>query len=303
MIMMKVGLVDVDGHNFPNLCIMKLSSWHKAQGDDVEFAIPFIDYDKIYMAKVFDNTYTKDDITAYQCKDIVKGGTGYGLDNKLPDEIEHIMPDYSLYGINDTAYGFMTRGCPRGCAFCIVGTKEGRCSKKVADLSEFWSGQKYIKLLDPNIIACQQWKDLLQQLIDSKAKVDFTQGLDIRLMAEEKAEMLNEIKLERIHFAWDNYPDDFCYNQLKKYRSKFKIEGKRLGVYVLTNFNTTIEQDLDRLYRLRDLDYNPYLMIYNKPSAPETLIKMQRWVNNKIIWRSCNNFEHYVHGNFDKAGE
>ena len=304
MIMMKVGLVDVDSHNFPNLCLMKLSAWHKKKGDDVEFAVSYLQYDRIYMAKVFDDVYTKDDITAYQCEEIIKGGTGYGLNNVLPNEVEHMYPDYSLYGIRDTAYGFLTRGCPRHCAFCIVGDKEGLVSRKVADLSEFWNGQKNIKLLDPNIIACQQWKELLQQLIDSKAKVDFTQGLDIRLMTDEKAELLNNVKLERLHLAWDNYPDDFCYNQLKKYRSKFKFEGKRLGVYVLTNYNTSIEQDLDRLYRLRDLDYNPYLMIYNKPSAPEILKKMQRWVNNKIIWRSCNNFEHYVHGNFsEKDGE
>ena len=279
---------------------MKLSAWHKAKGDDVEFAISYLKYDRIYMAKVFDDTYAKDDITAYQCDEIIKGGTGYGLDNCLPYEVEHIFPDYSIYGIADTAYGFLTRGCPRHCAFCIVGDKEGLVSKKVADLSEFWNGQKYIKLLDPNIIACQQWKELLQQLIDSKAKVDFTQGIDIRLMTEEKMELLNNVKLERLHLAWDNYPDDFCYDQLKKYRNKFKFEGKRLGVYVLTNYNTSIEQDLDRIYKLRDLDYNPYLMIYNKPSAPKELLRMQRWVNNKIIWRSCDNFEHYVHGNFSE---
>ena len=290
---MKIGLVDVDSHNFPNLCLMKLSAWHKERGDDVEFAIPLLPYDRIYMARVFDDTYTNDDLTAYQCDDIRKGGTGYGLNNVLPDEVEHMYPDYSLYGIRDTAYGFLTRGCPRGCNFCIVGRKEGRCSRKVADLSEFWNGQKKIKLLDPNIIACQQWKELLQQLIDSKAKVDFTQGVDIRLMTEEKAEMLTKIDLEMIHFAWDNYPDEFCYQQLKRFRPCLNLDKRKLGVYVLTNFNTTIEQDLDRIYRLRELDYTPYLMIYNKPSAPKELLRMQRWVNNKIIWRSVERFENF----------
>ena len=290
---MRIGLVDVDGHNFPNLCLMKLSAWHKAQGDEVEFAIPLFPYDRIYMARVFDDTYTNDDLTAYQCDDIRKGGTGYGLNNVLPDEVEHMYPDYSLYGIRDTAYGFLTRGCPRGCEFCIVGRKEGRCSRKVADLSEFWNGQKSIKLLDPNIIACPQWKELLQQLIDSKAKVDFTQGVDIRLMTKEKAEMLTKINLEMIHFAWDNYPDEFCYQQLKMFRPFLNLDKRKLGVYVLTNFNTTIEQDLDRIYRLRELDYTPYLMIYNKPSAPKELLRMQRWVNNKIIWRSVERFENF----------
>jgi len=290
---MRVGLVDVDGHNFPNLCLMKLSAWHKAQGDEVEFAIPLMPYDRIYMARVFDDTYTHDDLTAYQCTDVRKGGTGYGLDNKLPYEVEHMFPDYSLYGITDTAYGFLTRGCPRHCHFCIVGDKEGLISRKVADLNEFWNGQKNICLCDPNMFACKDWRDLAGQLIDSKATVEFNQGIDIRAMTDEKCEALNNMKLSMLHFAWDNYPDEHCYNRLKKYRDMFRLDGRNLTVYVLTNFNTTIEQDLDRIYRLRELDYTPYVMIYNKPSAPQKLRHIQRWVNNKFVWRSCERFEDY----------
>ena len=290
---MRIGLVDVDGHNFPNLCLMKLSAWHKAQGDEVEFAIPLLPYDRIYMARVFDDTYTNDDLTAYQCDDIRKGGTGYGLNNVLPDDVEHMYPDYSLYGINDTAYGFLTRGCPRGCEFCIVGRKEGRCSRKVADLSEFWNGQKNICLCDPNMFACRDWQDLSQQLIDSNALIEFNQGVDIRIMTKEKVEALNSMKLSMIHFAWDNYPDEHCYNQLKKYRDMFKLNGRLLTVYVLTNYNTTMEQDLDRLYRLRELDYTPYVMIYDKQHAPKDIRRMQRWCNNRFIWRSCDRFEDY----------
>ena len=289
---MRVGLVDVDSHNFPNLCLMKLSAWHKARGDEVEFAIPLMPYDRIYMARVFDDTYTHDDITSYQCTDVRRGGTGYGLDNVLPYEVEHMYPDYDLYGVKDQAIGFLTRGCPRGCKFCIVGRKEGLSSRKVADLSEFWNGQKNIKLLDPNIIACQEWKSLLQQLIDSMAMVDFTQGVDIRLMTEEKAEMISRIRMSMIHFAWDNYPDEFAYDQLKKYRKYFRGRHKP-SVYVLTNFNTTLEQDLDRIYRLRDLDYEPYVMIYNKPYAPRKLRLIQRWVNNRPVWQSVERFEDY----------
>src|SRR5690554_6759636 len=106
---MKIGLVDVDGHNFPNLALMKLSAWHKAHGDDVEWCIPMLQYDKIYMAKVFD--FTNDDTTILNAKEIVRGGTGYGLNNKLPKEIETMYPDYALYNIKDIAYGFLTRGC------------------------------------------------------------------------------------------------------------------------------------------------------------------------------------------------
>ncbi len=130
-------------------------------------------------------------------------------DGQLPPEIEHIYPDYSLYPklTEDTAYGFMSRGCPRGCKFCHVGCKEGRKAYKVADLSEFWRGQKNIVLLDPNTIACREWKDILKQLINSKSWVDFSQGVDIRLMTEEKAEMIKQIKTKNIHFAWDRYDD------------------------------------------------------------------------------------------------
>ena len=146
---MRIGLMDVDGHHFPNLCLMKLSAYHKARGDTVEWYDNEKWYDLVYMSRVFTDTYSKDyegSINAYQ---VIKGGTGYGLDNKLPDAIEHTHPDYGLYPqFAGTAYGFLSRGCPRGCGFCIVGEKEGRKTVAVADLSEFWDGEKEIKLLD-----------------------------------------------------------------------------------------------------------------------------------------------------------
>ena len=225
---------------------------------------------------------------------LLGGGTGYGLDNRLPDEIEHIMPDYSLYGITDTAYGFLTRGCPRHCPFCIVGDKEGLVSRKVADLSEFWNGQKNIKLLDPNLIACKEWGKLLSQLIDSKAHVDFTQGVDIRLMTKEKAEMLKLVKMNMIHFAWDNYPDETTYEKLKLFSEYVAIDYRKTKVYVLTNFKTTHKQDLERVYRLKDLGYDPYVMVYDKPHAPLITRQLQRYVNNKTVFRSCKSFDEYL---------
>ncbi len=150
---MKIGIIDVDGHNFPNLALMKLSAWHKARGDTVEWWwTDMVHYDRVYMSKVFDATYSPDASELLNAAEVIKGGTGYGLDNRLPDEVEHTYPDYSLYPelTHDTAYGFLTRGCPRGCGFCIVAGKEGRRAAKVADLNEWWRGQRHIKLLDPN---------------------------------------------------------------------------------------------------------------------------------------------------------
>lgn len=292
---MNVGLIDVDGHNFPNLALMKISACHKTQGDSVEFWNGLKHYDRVYMSKVFDDTYTPDMEFCMQAEEVIKGGTGYGLDNKLPDEIEHIMPDYALYGITDTAYGFLTRGCPRACPFCIVAEKEGRKSVKVADLSEWWNGQKVIKLLDPNTLACREHLDLLKQLAQSGAWVDFTQGVDARMLTEENIVALNAVKTKMIHFAWDLMREsDSVLRGLALYKKHGSIKDERkLRVYVLVNYDTTQEENLYRIYHLRELGFDPYVMIYDKPHASKEVKRLQRWVNNKFIWRSCERFEDY----------
>lgn len=295
---MKIGLIDVDGHNYPNLALMKLSAWHKAQGDEVEWWWGFSEYDRVYMSKVFDETYTPDIPEPLNAKEIVKGGTGYGLDNKLPDEIEHIYPDYSLYPelTKDTAYGFLTRGCPRGCHFCIVAGKEGRKSIKVADLSEWWNGQKNIVLMDANILACPQHMELLQQLIDSKAWVDINQGMDCRLLTKQNIEAINRLKLREIHFAWDYMRESKAVLRgLELYASLAtrKPHGRYATVYCLTNYDTTMEENLYRIYKLRDMGYDPYVMIYDKPHAPREVRLLQRWCNNRLIFRAEPDFNKY----------
>ena len=215
---MKIGLIDADlmwqkrangrrygktkADIFPNLAIMKLSAWHKQQGDEVEWYFGLKHYDRVYVSKVFSTTPESTDMI--NADEVIRGGSGYaiqlidgrevwnGNDRPLPPEVEHMMPDYSLYPmVKDTAIGFLSRGCPRGCHFCHVAAKEGRRSYKMADLSEWWSGQRNICLCDPNILACREWRDLLGQLADSKARVDINQGMDARLLTVEKVEMLN----------------------------------------------------------------------------------------------------------------
>lgn len=292
---LKIGLIDVDGHNFPNLPLMKLSAWHKYAGHEVEWYQPMFSghMDRVYMSKVFD--FTADYPYYIDADVVIQGGTGYANAEKtgkqLPYSIEHIYPDYSLYPerTKDTAYGFLTRGCPRGCGFCIVGDKEGRTSYKVANLIEFWRGQKNIVLLDPNITACREWKELFQQLIDSRTWVDFSQGLDIRLMTEEKAEMLKLMKVKQVHFAWDNYSDkDKILPQFKAFKDITGWDKRKLPVYVLTNYNSTHEEDLERIYILREMGYWPYVMIYNKDKLPKGHVtrRLQRWVNMRAVFET-----------------
>ena len=298
---MKIGLIDVDGHNFPNLPLMKLSAWHKQNGDHVEMYSPLFSghMDKVYMSKVF--TFTEDYPYYIDADEIVKGGTGYFYPNggaQLPHEIEHIYPDYTIYEsiTDDTAYGFLTRGCPRGCDFCIVKDKEGKKSVKVANLSEFWNGQKNIDLLDPNMFACKDWEDLSGQLAESKAWVNFDQGCDIRIMTDKKIEALKNIKVKQVHFAWDRYEDkDLIVPKFKAVKELTGWDKRKLPVYVLVNFNTTLEQDLERIYTLRDLGFWPYVMVYEKEKLPKghVIRQLQRWVNMRACFESTLRFEDY----------
>lgn len=299
---MKIGLIDVDAGDrppkYPNLALMKISAWHKTRGDDVEWWWGFSEYDRVYMSKVFDETYTRDIPEPVNAREIVKGGTGYDMHTKLSDEIEHMYPDYSLYPAltKDTAYGFLTRGCPRGCHFCIVSEKEGRRTRKVADLEAWWSGQKNIVLMDPNLLAYRGHMNLLEQLIGSKAWVDVNQGFDCRLLTEKNIEAINRMKLRNIHFAWDYmHETERVLKGLALYQSlaTHKPHGSLGTVYMLTNYDTTMEENLYRIYTLRDMGYDPYVMIYDKPSAPRDIRLLQRWCNNRRIFRSEPDFYKY----------
>ena len=307
---MKIGLYDVDSKNFPNLPLMKISAYHKSKGDDVEF-INFLEhYDKVYVSKVFGDEYSQIDMTCINADEIIYGGTGFAIkvendkeiyykdkDTPLPKEIEHIYPDYSLYPelTKNKAYGFLTRGCCNDCGFCIVSKKEGKCSVKVTDLSEWWNGQKEIVLLDANILACRDRKELLQQLINSKAKVDFTQGLDARFVTPEIAEMLRSIKTKTYHFAFDFMKNEKqIIKGLKTFVDIVKPNKQQCYVYVLTNYDTTFEEDWYRINKLREIGLDADVRIYRKHTAPRLTRDLQRWCNNRIIYRSTPDFMEYI---------
>jgi len=276
---LRIGLIDVDS-KIPNLALMKLSAYHKQKGDHVGFFNLFTKYDLVYASKIFD--FSKD--FQYRVEaELVKGGSGYDLATKLPDVVERQYPDYSLYRC-EYAMGFITRGCIRNCPFCIVPKKEGRI-RKVADIKDFWDGQKQIMLLDNNLTAMPTiFKDTLEEIIALNIKVKFSQGLDIRLINDEMASLLSRVRLwKRIHFAWDNIRDEKQvirgFNILTKYVPVYKVT-----VFVLIGFNSSPEEDLYRVEKLRDMGLDPFVMPFDKQDHYQK--SFARWVNHKAIFKS-----------------
>lgn len=311
---MNIGLIDVDHWGkmqgcFPNLPLMKLSTFYKKHDCCVEWYEEGKDYDLVFRSKVF--SFSKDVPVRGDVVDVRSGGTGYVIHLKdgkevfdrdchrnMIDPIEHSYPDYGLYGITDCAYGFLSRGCPRGCHFCIVKNKEGLRSYKVADLSEFWNGQKKIEVLDPNTFACKDWKDILTQLIDSGAEVNFNQGVDVRIMTKEKLSYLRQVNLKHVHFAFDRFQDwDIVTRNLLKVKEVTGWDKHKVTVYVLTNYDTTLEQDIKRCLFIRDqCGFTPYVMRYDKEHIPRgsDINALARWINWKQFLWTIPTFEDYL---------
>ena len=283
--MIKIGLLDVDG-KLPNLALMKLSAYHKAAGDSTEIYNPmFSAVDRLYASKVFTNT---PDFNYFPACEVVKGGSGYDLKSEIPKEAEHIYPDYDLFGC-DYAMGFSTRGCIRSCSFCIVPEKEGKI-RAVADISEFWRGQRRIKLLDNNLTAePEQFRRVLNDLIKHKIKTDFSQGLDIRLIDDDKAAFLAKVSLwKQIHFAFDDVKQEQSVRRGIKILAK-AMPVSRLMFYVLVGYNSTEEEDLYRIKLLDSLGVSSFVMPYGKSKYEKDL---SRWCNRKWIFKATS-WENY----------
>ncbi len=289
--MNRIALCAVDG-KWMNLALMRWSAWHKAQGDQVEwFGSLFGPYDLVYASKVF--TQTPDN--PYLPAGTVKGGTGYDLTTVLPPEVEAMFPDYSLYGVTDTAIGFTTRGCVRHCPFCVVPQKEGHL-RVVGDLHSFWrKGQKKVILLDNNLTAApmEHFRLIIDQLTENNLQAEFSQGLDIRLLNEEHAALLAQLhpgKSGHIHFAWDNPADEDAVRRGIALLAKH-LPLRRIIFYVLIGYNTTRAEDEHRAYALRGLGVQPFVMAYDKKHRYQ--MDFARYVNRKEIFMSVPTFEQY----------
>lgn len=206
---MKIRLVDVDGWDkkrgkrFPNLALMKISAWYKAQGHNVAWATGY-DADLVFASKIFTFTPDPRELAAFLCP-VERGGTGYSVDRKLPPEIEAMPPDYSLYPSCRYAVGFLTRGCVRACPWCVVPEKEGAL-KVVDDIERIAAGRREVVLLDNNFLAAPG--DYIREQLTKAARMgirlDFNQGLDARLVTAENARLLSACRWIRfIRFSCD----------------------------------------------------------------------------------------------------
>ncbi|WP_018211164.1 hypothetical protein [Desulfitobacterium hafniense] len=282
---MKVGLIDVDS-KIPNLALMKIAAYHKSLGDQISFYSPLFDKpDLVYASKVFKFS---DDYLYYPSHcDVIKGGSGYGLDNVLPKEIENICPDYDLYN-EPYAMGFCTRGCIRSCGFCIVPKKEGRI-RATSDIYEFLNGREYFMLMDSNLTAePDHFERICKQLIKHRVNTYFSQGLDIRLMDADKADLLNRVRPwdgKRIHFAWDFMADEQAVKEGIQLVTKY-IKPHKIMFYVLIGWDTTEDEDLYRVELLRSYKIMPFVMPYDKFDYYQR--SFARWVNHKAIFNSCS---------------
>ena len=282
---MNIGLVDVDSHNYPNLALMKISAWHKAHGDIVEWAMPmFGDYDRVYQSKIF--TFTPDEQTNWNCE-VVRGGTGYDIRSRLPEDMERSTAmDYSIYPQYEFSIQFFSRGCIRHCPFCLVHDKEGLIHP-VEPLQLNPNG-KHIEVLDNNFFANPEWKFAVDFLLATKQKVNL-HGVDIRIMDEEQAFWLNKLPLHKnVHIAWDLPQIDLT----DKLREVIRyIKPWKLMCYVLVGFNSTIEQDMYRIEPLRELGIKPYVMPYrdfeNKTQPSQYAKDLAQYVNKPMIFKSC----------------
>lgn len=313
---MHIGLIDVDGHAkkkkrgatiYPNLALCKIARYHKQQGDVVEWASPMLHYDRVYMSKVFN--FSPDDTTIYDADEIIRGGTGYDIQSQLPDEIDRLQPDYSIYPHipMNTAYGFLTRGCPNKCKWCVVPRKEGMI-RPYMDVDEIAiEGRKNLVLMDNNILAAGDYAvQQFQKIIERGYRVDFNQALDARLVTSENSIYLAHIRWidRRIRFGCDTHKQiEYCERAMER----INYYGYKGEYFIYTMLNDDFKECYSRLNywweRNQECRENhlpgiyPYAQPYRDPDNPNHVIPqwqkdMAQWVNKHQIFQ-ISDFAHF----------
>lgn len=296
---MRVALHDADGTRFPNLALMKLSAFHRAQADSVERYIPLMNdsYDRVYSSKVFSFSEKEPHLP----RNTVRGGTGYGTGPNLPDEIEHIMPDYSLYPQFQASLGFITRGCIRSCPWCVVPGKEGQI-RAHAELEEFLRpGCRDVVLMDNNILAHDHGIMQLEKSIARKLRIDCNQGLDARLIASDDAlaHLLSRVHwIRAIRLACDHKSQ---MESVERSVASIRKHGGKKYTFFCYVLVKDVSDALDRVEFLRKIGVAPFAQPFRElgssriPARP--LRDFARWVNHKAIfnsvpWGEYNSKEH-----------
>ena len=287
--MKRVLFIDDPKSKYPSLPGMKLCAYHLSIGDD--FGLDIDHPDLVYISRIFSKSEgVMDDLRVYEADEVIIGGTGYDIKSELPEEIEFMKPHYDLYPDMDYSLGYTSRGCIRNCGFCCVRQKEGVFKR--------WQHPKHfhddrfdkIRLYDNNILADKEWFfEVTKWILDNNLKVDFNQGLDVRLLDRGIVRMLKELDLwGNLNFAWDFMETEKKVIKgiklLKEY--DFNLRSN-IGFYVLTNFNTSHKEDLYRCKKLKSLGTNAYVMRYNMRGDYFTN-KLARWCNARWIYWSCD---------------
>ena len=289
---MRIGLLPVDSQ-YPNLALMKLSTWHKQQGDTVEWYNPLCCYDKVYMAKVFN--FTPDYSYYVHADEVERGGTGYDLKKTLPKEIDRIRPDYCIYPQIDsrTAYGFLTRGCPNRCRWCIVPKKEGRL-KPYMDVDEIAvDGRDNLILMDNNILASDYGLSQIEKIVRRKLRVDFNQGLDARLVTDDVARLLARVKwIKRIRFGCDTPGQIADCERATTLIDRYGYKGEYFFYCILLD---DFRESFNRVnhWRAKGRRFLTHAQPYRDPNTPHQVVPqwqkdLARWTDRKELYQSID---------------
>lgn len=291
-------MVQVDGKEymgqvFPNLALMKIAGHHENRGDMVEWFEGMLfegQYDHVYASKIF--SFSK--MPQLPQDKTTVGGTGIDFYNKLPEEIEAAPVSYSLYPECNFHVGFSMKGCRFNCKFCCVPKKEGRPYNydSIDQILTNPKGGNRLMLLDNDFFGGSNWSSSLQRIKELDLKVCFSQGLNIRIITPDQAELLSQVRYYNIKFdqrylsfAWDRYNDGKLIHNGIRICNDAGIPTKHMQFFILIGFDTTPQQDYERVMTLRDLGCMPFVMPYNKEDPYQKAFA--RWVNFRSVFKSC----------------